>query len=160
MKNRLKSAEHRLNTGSKGNINSTKETTLEGIKPDVLWRVTNKSDTITRDGVKYTLCPHNLVACKTSLYFDFESIIDVRDLEMELEAITLYLGCNNNINKIISKMLTMYQEIHSRTGKHSYNPPFFVTNLFRATLTYPVEKYEAFVDQLKQRWIMEEITDE
>ena len=48
-----------MNTGIKGNINGTKKTSLEGIKPDDLWRVTKKSDTITRDGVKYTLCPHH-----------------------------------------------------------------------------------------------------
>ena len=89
-----------------------------------------------------------------------DTIIDVRDLEMELEAITLHSGCNNYINKIISKMLTVYQEIHSKTGKHSYTPRRLITNLFRATLSCPVEKYEAFVDQLKQRWIMEEITYE
>ena len=36
-------------------------------------------------------------------------IIDVRDLEMELEAITLHPGWNNDINKLISKMLTVYK---------------------------------------------------
>ena len=89
-----------------------------------------------------------------------DKIIDVRDLEMELEAITLHPGCKNNINKLISKMLTMYQEINSRTGKHSYTTRCFITNIFRATLTCPVDKYEASIDQLKQRWILEEITDE
>ena len=79
---------------------------------------------------------------------------------MELEAIKLHPGCNNDINKIIYKMLTVYQQIHSRTGKHSYTPCRFITNLFRATLTFPVKKYEAFIDQLKQRCIIEEITDE
>ena len=48
-----------MNTGSKGKKNGTKKTTLEGIKPDDLWRLKEKSDTITRDGVKYTLCPHH-----------------------------------------------------------------------------------------------------
>ena len=58
-KNHLKNAEHRLNTGSKSIKNGTKKTTVEGIKTDDLWRVTNKSDTITRDGAKYTFCPHH-----------------------------------------------------------------------------------------------------
>ena len=88
-----------------------------------------------------------------------DTIIDVRNLEMELEAITLHPGCNSNTNKLISKMLTVYQYIHSRTGKHSYTPRCFITNLLCATLTCPVEKYKAFVDQLKQRWIMGEITE-
>ena len=59
MKNCLKNADHRLNNGSKGNRNGTKKTTLEGIKPDDLWRITKKSDTITHDGVEYTSCPHH-----------------------------------------------------------------------------------------------------
>ena len=89
-----------------------------------------------------------------------DTIIDVRDLEIELEAITPHPGCNNDTNKHISKKLTVYQDIHSRTGKHSYTHLLFITNLFRATLTCPIEKYKAFVDQLKKRWIMEDITDE
>ena len=48
-----------MNTGSNGNRNGTNKTTLEGIKPDELWRVTKKSDTINCDGVKYTFCPHH-----------------------------------------------------------------------------------------------------
>ena len=38
-----------------------------------------------------------------------DTIIDVRGLEMQSEAITLHPGCNNDINKLISNMLTMYQ---------------------------------------------------
>ena len=59
MNNCLKNVEHRLNTGIKGNRNGTKKKTLEGINPDDLCCVTKKSDTITRDGVKYTFCPHH-----------------------------------------------------------------------------------------------------
>ena len=59
IKNRHKNVEHRLNTGSKGNRNGTKETTLEGIKSDDLCHVTKKSETITSDGVKYTFFPHH-----------------------------------------------------------------------------------------------------
>ena len=57
--NLLKNEEHRLITGSKGNRNVTKKKTLQGINPDDLRRVTKKSDTITRDGVKYTFCTHH-----------------------------------------------------------------------------------------------------
>ena len=46
-----------MNNGSKGNRNGTKKPNLEGIKPDDLWCVTKKSDTITHDGVKYILSP-------------------------------------------------------------------------------------------------------
>ena len=59
MKNRLKTAEHRLNTGSKGNRNGNKKPALERINPDDLCCVTNKSDIITHYGIKYTLCPHH-----------------------------------------------------------------------------------------------------
>ena len=48
-----------MNTGSNGNRNSIKKKNIEGIKPYYLWIVTNISDTITCDGVKYTIFPHH-----------------------------------------------------------------------------------------------------
>ena len=41
-----------------------------------------------------------------------------------------------------------------------YTSRRFITPLFCAALTTPVERFETFVDGLKQQWIMEEITDE
>ena len=56
-------------------------------------------------------------------------------------------------------MLRKFQEIHVRTGEASYTNNRFITNLFRAFLTCPIEKFETFADKLKQRWIMDELTD-
>ena len=38
-----------------------------------------------------------------------DTIIDIRDLNMELEVITLHPVCGNNVNVCISKMLSLYQ---------------------------------------------------
>ena len=89
-----------------------------------------------------------------------DTIIYIRDLEESLELITLHPGCGNDVIKIVSEMLALYQEIHSRTGQDSYTSRRFITQLFCAALTTPVERFETFVDGLKQQWIMEEITDE
>ena len=88
-----------------------------------------------------------------------DTIIDIRDLEENLELITLHPGCGNDIIKMVSEMLALYPEIHSRTGLASYTSRRFITQLFRAALTTPVERFETFVDGLKQQCIMEEVTD-
>ena len=56
-------------------------------------------------------------------------------------------------------MLRKFQEIHARTGEASYTDNRFIANIFRDFLTCPVENIETFVDQLKHRWIMDELTD-
>ena len=84
-----------------------------------------------------------------------DMVIDIRDIELELDTITLHPGCGNNVNKCISNMLQKFQEIHTRTGEASYTDNRFITNLFRAFLTCPVEKFETFVDHMKQRRIMD-----
>ena len=55
-------------------------------------------------------------------------------------------------------MMTILQEIHAKSGARSYTDQHFITNLFRALSTSPTEKFLLFVDQLKNQWIMEEIT--
>ena len=45
------------------------------------------------------------------------------------------------------------------TGEASYTDNRFITKLFCAFLTCPVEEFETFFDQLKQRWIMDELTN-
>ena len=80
-----------------------------------------------------------------------DTVIYIRDIELELDTITLHPGCGNDINKCISNMLRKFQETHTRTGEASYIDNRFITNLFRPFLTCPVDKFETFVNQLKQR---------
>ena len=61
---------------------------------------------------------------------------------------------------MVSEMLALYQEIHSRTGMASYISRRFITHIFHAALTTPVKRFKTIVDGLKKQWIMEEITDE
>ena len=88
-----------------------------------------------------------------------DTVIDICDIELELDTITLHPGCSNDVNKCISNMLRKFQEIHARAGEASYTNNRFITNLFCAFLTCLVEKFETFVDQLKQRLIMDELID-
>ena len=88
-----------------------------------------------------------------------DTVIYFFDIELELDTITLHPGCGNDVNKCISNMLRKFQEIHARIGKASYTNNRFITNLFRAFLTCPVEKFETFVNQLKHRWNMDELTN-
>jgi hypothetical protein len=55
-------------------------------------------------------------------------------------------------------MMTLLQEIHAKTGLHSYMDQRFITNLFRALEASPTKKFLSFVDQLKSSWIMEDIS--
>ena len=88
-----------------------------------------------------------------------DTVIDLCEIELELDTITLHPSCGNNVNKCISNMLLKFQEILARTGEASYIDNCFITNHFHAFLTCPVEKFETFADQLKKRWIMDELTD-
>ena len=80
-----------------------------------------------------------------------DTVIDIRDIELELDTITLHPSCGNDVNKCISNMLRKFQEIHARTGEASYTDNSFIANLFRAFLTCPVEKFETFFNQPNQR---------
>ena len=82
-----------------------------------------------------------------------DTVIDIHDIELELDTIAATTSTS------FSNTLRKFQEIHSRTGKASYTDNCFITNLFRDFLTCPVKKFETFADQLKQRWIMDELTD-
>ena len=64
-----------------------------------------------------------------------DTVIDIRDIELELDTITLHPGCGNNVNKCISNMLRKLQEIHARKGEASCTDNRFITNLFRDFMT-------------------------
>jgi len=87
-----------------------------------------------------------------------ETIVEVRHLEKELNTIVLWPTHENNVHLLTTRMMTLLQEIHAKTGTHSYTDQRFVTNLFRALETSPTEKFLSFVDQLKSSWIMEDIS--
>jgi hypothetical protein len=89
-----------------------------------------------------------------------ETIIEVRHLKAELDSFKLWPDMENNVRNLTSKMLQILQEIHAKSGVISYMERRFITNVFRACLTSPTEKFVAFVDTLKNRWIMEEKTDQ
>jgi hypothetical protein len=87
-----------------------------------------------------------------------ETIVEVRHLEKQLDEITLWPEHENNVRQLTSKMITILQEIHPKSGTSSYTDRHFITNLFRALSSSPTEKFLLFVDQLKTQWIMEELT--
>ena len=87
-----------------------------------------------------------------------ETIVEVRHLEKQLDEITLWSEHENNVCQLTTKMITILQEIHAKSGATSYTDQRFITNLFRALSSSPTEKFLLFVDQLKNQWIMEEIT--
>jgi hypothetical protein len=87
-----------------------------------------------------------------------EIIVEVRHLEKQLDDITLWPEHENNVCQLTTKMMTILQEIHAKSGARSYTDQHFITNLFRALSTSPTEKFLLFVNQLKYQWIMEEIT--
>ena len=88
-----------------------------------------------------------------------ETIVDVRHLEVELDSITLWPTMKNDVRLLTSKMLNLLQEIHAKSGEAAYTDRRFLTNVFRACLTTPTEKFEVFVEGMKQDWIMEKLTD-
>jgi hypothetical protein len=87
-----------------------------------------------------------------------KTIVEVRHLEKELDMIHLWPTHENSVHLLTTRMMTLLQEIHVKTGKHLYTNQHFLTNLFRALESYPTEKFLSFVDQLKSQWIMEDIT--
>jgi hypothetical protein len=87
-----------------------------------------------------------------------ETIIEVRHLKKQLDEITLWPEHDNNVRQLTSKMITILQEIHAKSGTLSYTNRRFITNLFRALSSSPTKKILFFVDQLKTQWIMEELT--
>jgi hypothetical protein len=88
-----------------------------------------------------------------------ETIVEVRHLEQQLDTITLWPSHDNNFRLLTTKMMTILQEIHAKTGALSYTNQRFLTNLFRAVSTSPTEKFQTFINTLKSNWIMEEISD-
>ena len=88
-----------------------------------------------------------------------ETIVEVRHLEKELDSILLWPTHENNVRLLTTRMMTVLQEIHAKTGQHSYTDQRFITNLFRALESSPTEKFLHFVDQIKSQWIMEDISD-
>jgi hypothetical protein len=66
----------------------------------------------------------------------------------------------NNIRNLTFKMLHILQEIHAKSSVLSYIKHHFITNVFRTSLTSPTKKFVTFVDTLRNRWIMEEVTDQ
>ena len=86
-------------------------------------------------------------------------IVEVRHMEKELDTILLWPTHENNVRLLTTRMMTVLQEIHVKTGQHSNTDQCFVTNLFQALESSPTEKFLSFVDQIKSQWIMEEISD-
>ena len=80
-----------------------------------------------------------------------ETIVEVRHLEKQLDEITLWPEHKNNVRLLTTKMITILQEIHAKSGATSYTDQRFITNLFRALSSYPTEKFLLFVDQLKNQ---------
>ena len=87
-----------------------------------------------------------------------ETIVEVRHLEKELDTIVIWSTHENNICLLTTRMMTLLQEIHAKTGSHSYTDQRFITNLFRALEASPTKKFVSFVDQHKNSWIMEDIS--
>jgi len=87
-----------------------------------------------------------------------ETIVEVRHLEKELDTIVTWPTHENNVRLLTTRMMTLLQEIHAKTGSHSYTDQRFITNLFRALEASPTKKFVSFVDQHKNSWIMEDIS--
>jgi hypothetical protein len=87
-----------------------------------------------------------------------ETIVEVRHLEKQLDEITLWPEHKNNVHQLTTRMKTIRQEIHAKSSATSYTNQCFIANLFRALSSSPTKKFLLFVDQLKNQWIMEEIT--
>jgi hypothetical protein len=87
-----------------------------------------------------------------------ETIVEVCHLEKELDTIHLWPTHKNNVRLLTTRMMTLLQENHAKTGKHSYTNQRFLTKLFCALELSPTKKFLSFVDQLKSQWIREDIT--
>jgi len=78
-----------------------------------------------------------------------ETIVEAHHLEKELDTIVLWPTHESNVCLLTMRMMTLLQEIHAKTGMHSYTNQCFITNLFCALETSPTEMLLSFVDQLK-----------
>lgn len=80
-----------------------------------------------------------IIMCMMILISKPETIINVRDLEMQLDKITLWLGVKNDVRVLTSKskMSNLFQEIHAKSFTDSYTHRCFIINLvFRACILY------------------------
>ena len=59
-----------------------------------------------------------------------ETIVEICHLERELDSIVLWPTHDNNVRLLATCMMTLLQEIHAKTGKHSYTDQRFITNFF------------------------------
>jgi hypothetical protein len=59
-----------------------------------------------------------------------ETIVEVCQLNRELDSIVLWPTHDNNVRLLTTRMMTLFQEIHVKTGKHSYTDQRFITNFF------------------------------
>jgi len=78
-----------------------------------------------------------------------ETIVEVCHLKKELDTIVLWPTHENNVCLLMTHMMTLLQEIHAKTGMHSYTDQHFIMNLFRVLETSPTENFLSLVDQLK-----------
>ncbi len=88
-----------------------------------------------------------------------ETISEVSYLESKLDTVTLWPDHENNVRLLTTRMMTVLQETHAKTGASSYTDQRFITNLICAISTSPTEKFQNFVNQIKSSWIMEDISD-
>jgi hypothetical protein len=82
-------------------------------------------------------------------FYKPETIVKVCHLKKELDTIVLWPTHKNNMLLLTTRMMTILQEIHAKTSKHSYTDQRFITNLFRTIESSPTKKFLSFVDQLK-----------
>ncbi len=83
--------------------------------------------------------------------------VEVHHLKKELNKINLWPTCENNICTLTTRMTNILQEIHAKLDAASYTDQRFITNIFCAVSSSPMEKFLYFVDGLKNDWIMEDI---
>jgi hypothetical protein len=89
-----------------------------------------------------------------------ETIVEVRHLKVEPDSIKLWPDMKNDLRNFTSKILQILQEIHAKSSVLSFTEGCFITNIFCASLTSPTKKFVTFFDTLKNRWIMEEVTNQ
>ena len=99
-----------------------------------------------------------ILMCKMLDVYKPKTIVEVRHLEKELNTIVIWPTHDNNVRLLTTRMMTLLQEIHAKTGSHSYTDQRFITNLFFALEASPTKIFLSFVDQLKSSWIMEDIS--
>ena len=88
-----------------------------------------------------------------------ETIVEVCHLKSKLNTVTLWPDHKNIVCLSTTRMMTVLQEIHAKTGASSYTDQRFITNLFQAVSTSPTDTFLNFVDQIKSNWIMEKISN-